>query len=111
MHSLSKAKESLIKRPRSILLFPEGSRTDDGQLKQFKSGGLGIAMETNIPVVPVAINGTFESLNKSSWHFKNQVLVIKLGKPIYPQEYTNHDRKAFANLVYDRVQELTSENH
>ena len=99
MSSLKKAKESLTRRPRSILLFPEGSRTDDGQLKQFKSGGLSIAIEASIPVVPVAIYGTFESLNKSSWYFKNQKLVIKLGKPIYTKEYTNHDRKIFANLV------------
>ena len=110
MSSLKKAKKSLITRPRSILLFPEGSRTDDGQLKQFKSGGLSIAIETSIPVVPIAINGTFESLNKSSWHFKNQMLVIKVGKPIYTQEYTNNDRKTFANLVHDRVQELKNEN-
>ena len=110
MSSLKKAKKSLIKRPRSILLFPEGSRTDNGQLKQFKSGGLSIAIETSIPVVPVAIYGTFESLNKSSWHFKNRKLVIKVGKPIYTKEYTNHDRKTFANLVHDRVQELKNEN-
>ena len=110
MSSLEKAKESLIKRPRSILLFPEGSRTNDGQLKQFKSGGLSIAIESSIPVVPVAIYGTFESLNKSSWHFKNQMLVIKVGEPIYTKDYTIHDRKTFANLVHDRVQELKNEN-
>ena len=53
---------------------------------------------------------TFESLNKSSWHFKNQMLVVKVGKPIYARGYTNHDRKNFANLVHDRVQELKNEN-
>ena len=110
MASLKSLKASLIKRPRSILLFPEGSRTDDGQLKQFKSGGLSIAIETGIPVVPVAIHGTFESLNRSSWHFKNQMLFIKVGKPIDTQKYTNNDRKNFANLVHDRVRELKNEN-
>ncbi len=110
MSSLKKAKESLIKRPRSILLFPEGSRTHDGNLKQFKSGGLSIAIETNIPVAPIAIYGTFESLNRRAWQFKNQMLVIKIGKPIFTQEYTNHDRRTFANLVHNRVQELSSEN-
>ena len=38
------------------------------------------------------------------------MLVIKVGKPIYTQEYTNNDRKTFANLVHDRVQELKNEN-
>ena len=38
------------------------------------------------------------------------MLVIKIGKPVYTQEYTNHDRKNFANLVHDRVQELKKGN-
>mgnify|MGYP001440023754 CR=1 FL=1 len=111
MSSLKSVKASLIKRPRSILLFPEGSRSDDGQLKQFKSGGLSIAIETGIPVVPVAIHGTFESLNKRSWHFKNQLLFIKIGKAIDTQKYTNNDRKTFANYVHDRVRELKNINY
>jgi len=46
MLSIKSIKNSLLKRPRSILLFPEGSRTKDGQIKQFKSGGLSLGIET-----------------------------------------------------------------
>ena len=66
MLSIAKIKNSLLKNPRSILIFPEGSRTNDGKVNQFKTGGLSIGISTKISIVPVAIEGTFESLSKQS---------------------------------------------
>ena len=57
-------KLSLIKNPRSILLFPEGTRTVDGQLGFFKRGGLMLSIDTGLPIVPVAYVGTFEMSKK-----------------------------------------------
>ena len=108
MLSISNIKESLLKTPRSILLFPEGSRTNDGQIKPFKSGGLGLGISTGIPIVPVAIIGTFESLGKESTTFKNNLLTVKIGSPIDTNEYIENDRKILSKLVYKRVKELKS---
>ena len=71
MLSIAKIKNSLLKNPRSILIFPEGSRTNDGKVNQFKTGGLSIGISTKISIVPVAIEGTFESLSK---HSKNLLI-------------------------------------
>ena len=68
--SLNKSKKSLIKNPRSILLFPEGTRTMDGELGFFKRGGLMLSLDTGIPIVPVGLVGTFEMLKKGTWSFK-----------------------------------------
>ena len=73
MLSIAKIKNSLLKNPRSILIFPEGSRTNDGKVNQFKTGGLSIGISTKIPIVPIAIDGTFESLSK---HYKKFVKLI-----------------------------------
>ena len=108
--SLSKIKTSLLKNPRSILLFPEGSRSNDGQIKPFKSGGLGLGISTGIPIVPVAIIGTFESLGKESSSFKNNLLTVQIGSPIDTNEYIENDRKILSKLVYERVKEL-KRNH
>ncbi len=108
MSSIFNIKESLLKNPRSILLFPEGSRTNDGQIKPFKSGGLGLGISTGIPIVPVAIIGTFESLGKKSTLFKNNLLTVKIGSPIDTNEYVENDRKILSKLVYKRVKELKS---
>jgi len=106
--SLSKIKTSLLKNPRSILLFPEGSRSNDGQIKPFKSGGLGLGISTGIPIVPVAIIGTFESLGKESTSFENNLLTVQIGSPIDTNEYIENDRKILSKLVYERVKELKS---
>jgi len=106
MESISDIKESLIKTPRSILLFPEGSRTSDGNIKPFKSGGLSLGISTGIPIAPVAIIGTFESLGKGSTLFKNNLLTVNIGSPIDTKEYIENDRKILSKLVYERVTEL-----
>ena len=110
MSSIKSIKNSLLKRPRSILLFPEGFRTKDGQVNQFKSGGLSLGIETKIPIAPVAIIGTYESLKKGSKLFINNLLIIKVGNPIDTRGYNEKDRKILADRVCDRVKELKN-NH
>ena len=48
------------------MVFPEGTRTPDGRLQEFKHGAFKIAVRARVPVVPVAIRGTFELLSKST---------------------------------------------
>ena len=110
MSSIKSIKNSLLKRPRSILLFPEGFRTKDGQVNQFKSGGLSLGIETKIPIAPVAIIGTYESLKKGSKLFINNLLIIKVGNPIDTRVYNEKDRKILADRVCDRVKELKNDH-
>ena len=74
MNSVSR--DTLIKNPRSILLFPEGTRTPDGQLGLFKRGGLMLSIDTGLPIVPVAYVGTFETLKKGARSVRNIIIPI-----------------------------------
>ena len=109
MLSIAKIKNSLLKNPRSILIFPEGSRTNDGKVNQFKTGGLSIGISTKISIVPVAIEGTFESLSKHSKKFINKLLTINIGSPVDTRKYSLDDRKDLANFVYTEVRKLKNE--
>ena len=109
MLSIAKIKNSLLKNPRSILIFPEGSRTNDGKVNQFKTGGLSIGISTKISIVPVAIEGTFESLSKHSKKFVNKLLTISIGSPIDTRKYSLDDRKDLANFVNAEVKILKNE--
>ena len=109
MFSITKIKNSLIKNPRSILIFPEGSRTNDGTVNQFKTGGLSIGISTKISIVPIAIEGTFESLSKHSKKFVNKLLTINIGSPIDTRKYSLDDRKDLANFVNAEVKMLKNE--
>ena len=109
MLSIAKIKNSLLKNPRSILIFPEGSRTNDGKVNQFKTGGLSLGISTKIPIVPIAIDGTFESLSKHSKEFVNKLLTINIGSPINTRKYSLYDRKDLANFVNTEVKKLKNE--
>jgi len=54
-----------IRVGRSVVLFPEGSRSDDGRLAPFKKGGFHLALQAGVPVVPVAITGSFDVMSKN----------------------------------------------
>lgn len=55
-----------VRQGRSLAVFPEGTRTPDGRLQEFKPGAFKIAIKAGVPIVPVAIRGTFELLPKTS---------------------------------------------
>ena len=109
MVSITKIKNSLLKNPRSILIFPEGSRTNDGRVNQFKTGGLSIGISTKISIVPIAIDGTFESLSKNSKKFVNKLLTINIGSPVDTRKYSLDDRKDLAIIVNSEVKKLKNE--
>ncbi|WP_282918069.1 lysophospholipid acyltransferase family protein [Porphyromonas macacae] len=50
----------------SIFIFPEGSRSSDGQMARFKKGGFIMASELGVPIVPIAIDGSFDVLKRGS---------------------------------------------
>ena len=64
LKSLDNAKASMVNNPRSIIIYPEGTRSNDGSIRQFKKGGLVLAINMDLPVVPVALCGTRECLGQ-----------------------------------------------
>ena len=65
IRSLSSATEP-IRRGASVILFPEGTRSRDGRLARFKRGSFHLALEAGVPVVPVAISGTYQVVKPRS---------------------------------------------
>jgi len=106
MESLNKIKISINKKPRSILIFPEGSRTNNGQLKRFKSGGLTLGIKTGFDIVPVLISGTYRSLKKGSMGFSRNLLTIDFGIPIKIENYSEEQRKSLSEKVFNEVKKM-----
>ena len=59
-----------------------------------------------MPIVPIAIDGTFESLNKNSTKFIKKLLIINIGSPIKTKTFKNKDRKKLTKIVYDEVKKI-----
>ena len=106
MASLRKAKDTLREIPRSVLLFPEGTRTRDGSLGTFKQGGLLVGVEAGIPIVPIAFVRTFDVLEKGSWRMKTHPIELRIGNPIPSDTYSYQTRKDLARHGREEVKEL-----
>ena len=67
-------------------IYPEGQRSFDGRLHEFKKGAAILATELKVPIVPVALDGTYRIWPRHSWRFHLAEIKIVFGKPIDPQE-------------------------
>jgi len=66
----------------SILIFPEGQETKDGQMQPFKSGIGLLASELNIPIVPIKLNGLFELKKRHQYFVRPNTVSVTFGDPI-----------------------------
>jgi 1-acyl-sn-glycerol-3-phosphate acyltransferase len=71
-----------------VLIFPEGTRTSDGMIQDFKKGPFMMAVQTGIPILPVTCNGAFKILPKRSLAIRAGHISITIGNPI-PTEGLN----------------------
>ena len=58
-----------LKHRVSVMVFPEGTRAVDGELGKFKDGAFRLAIEAQVPILPLAVHGTKEALRKHDWRF------------------------------------------
>lgn len=73
----------------SLVIFPEGTRSADGVLQDFKAGGFKIAMKAGVPIIPVTIIGTCRVLKKDSLVFHAGEIEVIIDPPIATTDYTN----------------------
>jgi long-chain acyl-CoA synthetase len=74
----------VLRQGRVLCVFPEGSRSRDGSIKEFKKGVAILARELNIPVVPVAIDGTYAMLPPGRSVPRPAKITVSFGRPITP---------------------------
>ncbi|WP_430788946.1 lysophospholipid acyltransferase family protein [Actinoplanes sp. G11-F43] len=71
-----------------VLLFPEGTRTDDGRLRAFKDGAFELAVRHQVPVFPIAVHGTGRALPKHGLVLREQVDArVEVLPPLDPADY------------------------
>jgi len=74
-----------LQRGVSIMMFPEGTRSLDGRVRAFKDGAFRMALDSNRPIVPIALKGPRQLVMKGSWKFAARTdMVVRVGPPIFP---------------------------
>ncbi|MCF6309397.1 MAG: 1-acyl-sn-glycerol-3-phosphate acyltransferase [Sulfurimonas sp.] len=91
-----------LKEGSNVVVFPEGARTRDRELLEFRPFFAMLSKEYNVPVVPIVIDGGFEALNSGTVIPKPKKVKIAFLEPIYPADLTTHEimhrtRKAIYN--------------
>nr|HMN48435.1 AMP-binding protein [Ignavibacteriaceae bacterium] len=93
--SLQKMAE-VLKRGKNIIIFPEGTRTQTGEIGDFKKTFAILSRELNVPIVPVAISGAYDALPRGTHFPKPWTKVnVKFLKPVFPE-----------NLSYDSIKDI-----
>lgn len=99
--SLQKLAE-VLRNGRNLIIFPEGTRSQDGRIGAFKKTFAILSREMNIPVIPVSIKGAIEAMPRGSkfprpW----KRIKVKFHEPVYPG---NHTYESLSNEVYASIQ-------
>jgi 1-acyl-sn-glycerol-3-phosphate acyltransferase len=87
----------------SVVLFPEGTRSEDGTLGPFREGGFRLAIELGIPVVPLAVRGTERALPKHSLTLHPTSATVTVLPPIETAGLSPEDASALAERARSRI--------
>jgi 1-acyl-sn-glycerol-3-phosphate acyltransferase len=85
--------EARLGKGASLFVFPEGTRSPDGNLKSFYRGAFWVAARNGVPVVPIVIEGTDRVLPKRSFRIAPQLVRVRVLPPVSPVDFAGNDRK------------------
>jgi 1-acyl-sn-glycerol-3-phosphate acyltransferase len=94
----------------SVVIFPEGTRTRDGNLGPFKKGGFHLALRAGVPIVPVALRGTRELMPRGSLLLRSGTMRAIIGEPVPTKGLSDEERASLDERVRGVVAAMLAEN-
>jgi 1-acyl-sn-glycerol-3-phosphate acyltransferase len=102
IESVDKATQAL-RNGQSFLIYPEGTRSPDGRLQQFKKGTAVMAINSGVPVVPVACSNAHRIMEKRKLNIHPGTVLVEFLDPIDPTKYSLDQREALVQEIHDRL--------
>jgi 1-acyl-sn-glycerol-3-phosphate acyltransferase len=108
VQAMAECKDRLEQRT-SVMIFPEGTRSRDGELKPFKDGAFRLAIENQVPILPLAVNGAYTALITGDWRFGVSDAEVRVLEPISTEGLTladlpslrDHTHRVIADAVHE----------
>ena len=87
----------------SFLIYPEGTRSPDGRLQEFKKGAVVMAIKAGVPIVPIACSGAHRIMHKRSLEIHPGEILVEFLAPIDASQYTFEEREQLNAVVHDAL--------
>lgn len=97
------AVEQLRQGASSLVIFPEGTRSRTGELAEFKRGSMKLPLRANVPIVPVAVDGTLSVFEGNGKAVAPSTVKLHFCQALQPEEFAHLDTGNISILVKDRV--------
>lgn len=94
---------------RSVVVFPEETRTPSGELLPFKKGAAHLALRSGLPILPLGLAGTFRVLPRGTFVITPGPVVLAVGDPIETEGRPRRDRAALTEVLSGRIHALREE--
>lgn len=92
-----------MREGQSFLIYPEGTRSPDGRLQEFKKGAAVLAIKAGVPIVPVLCSGAHQVMAKRSMVIHPGEILVEFLEPIDASKYTWEDRDILNQRVHDAM--------
>jgi 1-acyl-sn-glycerol-3-phosphate acyltransferase len=103
---------AVLARGKPLLIFPEGTRSEDGIVRPFKAGAFAAAVAADVPVVPIALEGTHQLMKKGAFDLGHGVMrdvAVKVGAPLRPASRGDADERV--DELRDRTRAVILDMH
>ncbi|PYT89966.1 MAG: hypothetical protein DMG36_21155 [Acidobacteria bacterium] len=100
--SVERATEAM-KKGQSFLIYPEGTRSPDGRLQEFKKGAVVMAIKAGVPIVPMVCSGAHRIMGKHSLVIHPGQIVVEFLEPIDASQYSLEARDVLNQRVHDAM--------
>jgi 1-acyl-sn-glycerol-3-phosphate acyltransferase len=87
----------------SFLIYPEGTRSPDGRLQEFKKGAVVMAIKAGVPIVPIICSGAHRIMEKRSLEIHPGEILVEFLEPIDASKYSFDDRETLNQVVYEAM--------
>ncbi|MGB3862847.1 MAG: lysophospholipid acyltransferase family protein [Candidatus Aminicenantaceae bacterium] len=101
--SIERATRLIKTKGFSYLIFPEGTRSRDGKMQSFRRGAFFLAIDSQTPVVPITIDGTYDLMPKGSLFIKKGTVRVVFQKAVSVNSLTQEDMPALMEYVRAQI--------